>query len=523
MSQYSPLRDAFQELNKLLIDKQQWDAEHELRTTEMGLKKMQVESEMEDRDQLRVIRGQQVKEAQHAMEEVPVNIFDFIKNDSYNQTKLFDESNAGEQFARMVAGEKFSRVDRATGMVYDANGDPVRMSRMDVGSNAALANGVITGVFDPEDMINNKVSSLDMQLSELNGALKNLNPADISRKKEIKERIALVQADRNKHASNLSPDKLLPFYRQRMDIVDNLAVKAAASGARKDVLTALQHVSSKVHADYNTLLAKQMAREDREFKLKLKSEEAKSGNMKWAAKFTKDGDIVPGSVIAVNIPKGAGSSFIPEEVDGRLKDFRWASEKQLDNIGKSSDGKPNEGTAVSIIKHAWGRVISNPLTGLEQIQIEEANLPRSNAAISVYGQIRKMPKYKDRTESEVTAIANNAVVTAEVKFWNDVSKLVAEQQEAGVPVDNDMLDFIIYQMAVIPDEETKQSYKSSLGYIPNKEHMSSLLERAGKFAVQLPPLSKPDEEPSTFQKLIKRITPDVDMDVYADLIGQIHE
>jgi hypothetical protein len=114
MANYAPLRDAFSELNKMIIDSQQWNAQHETRQAEIGLKRAMLDMQMEDRALERRLKQREVAEVDFQTERVPVSLFDYAPNNALLHSSLQRDPTLGAKVAKAWGG---SKIDPVTGVI----------------------------------------------------------------------------------------------------------------------------------------------------------------------------------------------------------------------------------------------------------------------------------------------------------------------------------------------------------------------------------------------------------------------
>ncbi len=470
-------------MNRLLIDKQQWDAEHELRKEDMGLKRLQVMSQMQDAELRRKSLEKEAALAQDQMTPVDVNIYDYIPNNNYTQTKLFDKTDAGKRFASLMGG---ADVNRATGQVIDANGDPIRGPKSIVATKAGRAYGVVSAAMDPEEMVNENIQAASSKIQEMEAQLNSIPSADVAKRAELKTRIAEAKNVLKEHYNMLEPEQLEPLYRQRMKLIDNLSLNVAASGGDKDILVALQQSAQRANADYLSIQQRRMQKEERAKDRDLRRWEteekardraaaaeatkeaarirAKGGTEKtqreWAIKQDKDGNIVDVRPVDV-IKEGKAAPTVEEATGGELKGYTWS--KQSEMINQNMKGQNIE---ISTAYRALENLFKSE-NSMGQLGMAPADQPRVAAAMRYFKATGANNEIRDAEK------AARYVISAEKMFWEDVD---SEVQKAATalkrPIKSftqDEINFIATKLA-----NEKGGFVEDFGYPPRIEHRLSL-------------------------------------------------
>jgi hypothetical protein len=487
MSDYAPLRDAFNEMNKLLIDKQQWDGKHELDKEEMGLKRMQVESQLQDAKLQRSKLEKESMMAQDAMSPTDANIYDWVPHDSYTDKAMFENSTSGQKFAELLGG---SSVDRATGRVYDANGNTVRMQKALLAQRAAAAYGVVAGSLDPEEHANMKVNQISSEINSIESQLSGIPLADIGARVELKTRLADLKNQHKAAVGALEPEQLAPLYRQRTNMIDRLKLNVAAAGSDPHMLSALQDSSSKAMAAWQVMETKVIQKQENERNRELKREEAaqRSADRRQTSEDTLEAARIraaggpseksqqhlavlrndAGLEVAsdlVNVPKVAGKSYTPESAtDGKLKGYVWHAQSQ-DIDAKMKENKVDWGVAKSSLESYLKS---------ENIMGQQGLAPADQARL-----IGAQLNFKSGTGNPMKDAARTwqGTLTAEEAFTREVDLVAAQIARAqGVP----KLSAAEWNKISTKLAREKGGFFEDFMYVPQFEHRESLYRNLNK-------------------------------------------
>lgn len=502
MAEYAPLRDAFHELNRLLIDKQQWDAEHELRKENQGIQRLQVESQLQDAALRREGLKKQAMMDKMAMEVVPVNIYDYTPNSDYSRKKLFADSDSAQRFAKAMGGEGAS-VDEASGMVRDANGEFVRGPRAVMEQKASLLYGLLSSAYDPEEMINENITAASSKVGELEVALKSTPIHDVAGRKKLQEQISEAKTTLNQHTKMLDPKNLEIMYRQKIKFLDDRSIRAAAAGVDPHILQQYQNAAQRANQDLINIQTRGMQKEMKETELAFRKEdkaeeralrkemkEAELANKKELAELKlleakekgkgektqhhyivqedKNGKVVDSAVLAV--PKD-GRGYLPEEVDPRFKrEEGWKYAKQTEIVDREERGAGTkniaEGTANTVLENMWKVPVMDAMKKTTYT-LPLANKPRLDASIHVLGKL--LPQHK----GNVTTAASEAfrvVKSAEKSFWKVADIKLAEATAKYGTLTPKQRDTLVEALA----KDKDLGFYDDLGYVPSWDHRKSL-------------------------------------------------
>jgi hypothetical protein len=122
--QYQPLTESFRELNRMLIEKQQWDADFKLREADRGLNNMMKQSQLESMQQQQKMNAYKLKEAAYENEEIGITSDDLINPQNPAMNQWFQDNQ--QDIARQFTNDPNAYFDEDTKQltVLDPNGAP---------------------------------------------------------------------------------------------------------------------------------------------------------------------------------------------------------------------------------------------------------------------------------------------------------------------------------------------------------------------------------------------------------------
>ena len=247
MAQYEPLRNAFHELNKMLVDKQQWDAEHEVRREEMGLKRQMQEQQVQDtlfkRDSLQL----ESKKAQEQMAPRSVNIYEFFPQNPDLVQHLNDNQELQRNLARSWGGDG---IDLATGQVYK-EGSVLSLPQYEVGNKSIAAATIMHGALNPTVVTNANLRALNAALenkqSELNGIQD--HPINAAPRGKINQDIQRLKGEiANQMQMRDTPEGRIALRNKQLEAMHTAAAQAVNMGASKIFSDLVTHYSAGINS-----------------------------------------------------------------------------------------------------------------------------------------------------------------------------------------------------------------------------------------------------------------------------------
>ena len=511
MGTYSALRDAFSELNRTIIDSQQWGAQHELDKEKLGMQRMQVESQLQDSALRRESLKKEAAVAKDQMSEETVNIFNLVGNNPYLQDKLFDKSDAGIKFAKAMGG---STVDRATGVVYNDFGEPMKLPKYKIGELSAQNYSLISSSLDPAEMAKVNVEAADAKLSALQKELDSIPQHDVAKRAALKGRIAEGQSVLKEQLSVTSPRHMTTLYRLRNEAAQNLAMQAATRGATPATLQALQEAARQTNKDYEQAVSKESqfelqgqkekfdteqqqqrfthaeklqkeqliaedARANKKYQrdleiAKIKADKAAQGTLRTAVLPGPDG--APVATVDINVPKDAGGVYTPASFGEQYKDFKWKEHIEIENQHKTQ-GNQKSGEVVKNIEKLWSVTTVDDLGTPKEI-MAEAHRPRMEATQKIASMLMTDNPKQMNNPMAVASEAKRIVQSAEEKFWRDYgiyeSKATSSMKVGVSALTPQKRDLLIETFSKSKISE----FFNDFGYVPNWKYKDTLFDNS---------------------------------------------
>lgn len=253
MSEYAPLRDAFHELNRLLIDKQQWDAQHEVAREEMGLKRQMAEQQMQDQLLKRKTLQKDAMEAEAAMKPREANVFEFLPKTPETLDMLNNNSDLRYNIARSWGGEG---VDLTTGRVVDNQGQTVSGPGFEIGNRAAAAHALFMAALTPDVVANSNLRAIDGALADRQAQLDGIPdlPINAAQRGMLRHDMARLNGERSKQISlRDSIDGQIDFMQKKLAASQQFATNAVTMGASKTFSDLMSKQTDEINKQITTL------------------------------------------------------------------------------------------------------------------------------------------------------------------------------------------------------------------------------------------------------------------------------
>lgn len=333
---YQPVRESLREMNQLLIDSQQWDMQRREQQARLGLERMKMEADLQDRAQQRQIRALQAAQAQEQLTPKPVNLGNWIPNTPTNMAILHqkDGGKAALDLARMF-GDNYS-VNRATNEVLKPDGTPLFLNDVEIQKHLPKFMLLAERYNDPAYQAQQSFDHVQSQIKALDSDIKSLGkaPQFVAKRAElVQQRQALAQT-LMRHEEQLSPEFLLRDYKRKYDNQLRMAMQA---NARNVSPTQAQFLRDAMQDTQERI--KQLEKEILDSNKGMDADGGKNNLMKFAYLPDEDGLMTPGTGQWVNVPKNFPTGMKPENRDPKLKNYVWHEELSANQVRGSGAGK----------------------------------------------------------------------------------------------------------------------------------------------------------------------------------------
>jgi hypothetical protein len=232
MAIYEPLRDSFREFNKMLIDKQQWDAQHELNVANQAIQNKMIEANLQDQ-QLR--REVLMTQAEKARQYRTPQVFDLASMLGPDDTLLQNKEFISNMKRTLDDNDQYTW-NPAIRQFVDANDEPLRISPLELERRLPAVVGMIDQYEDtPARVINAiRINEENIAQGKKNLAILKGDPgrniADIAKQREIikdhEEQLAFQE-------SFFEPQRLISYYDEKQSRMRQAATWAQGRGLKE--------------------------------------------------------------------------------------------------------------------------------------------------------------------------------------------------------------------------------------------------------------------------------------------------
>lgn len=233
MSMYEPLRDAFREMNRMFVDKQQWDAEHARRAENDAWNRRVQEQQMEMNEMKR--QSAAIALEKQKVDITPVDFSVYNMGDPDHIRKIMSDPKAAELMTRAVdddgVGLTFNPAD---GTFRDAGNNVRQFSPMQIRQRAMGLYGII-------DMHNKAPENVQMNLIDMQQTRKGLvaegkkytDPRFASQAAEVNTKLAALDKEIERANAFLDPKsgQMFQYYVKKSKQMRARAVWAQSMGA----------------------------------------------------------------------------------------------------------------------------------------------------------------------------------------------------------------------------------------------------------------------------------------------------
>jgi hypothetical protein len=223
--QYQPLTESFRELNRMLIEKQAWDADFKLREADRGIKNMMTQAQLTGMQQQQEMAAYQLKEKQrmHTPQTFQMSKFPVFQGNPDFMEEFESNPEAMEQFRKLIddkdVGYKYSPADKT--WRHPISNEPYQMTPYESQFRVPGMQGVIDGTVDTVASMQRTQSELTSQIGALDKDIDKARKGQYSKQavqELMKKRQGYVN-DLKKANDFLSPEGLLKFYENKQGLM----------------------------------------------------------------------------------------------------------------------------------------------------------------------------------------------------------------------------------------------------------------------------------------------------------------
>lgn len=414
---YQPMRETLHELNQLMIDQQHWGAQQKAREAEMGLQRMQLNSQMQLQQQQMNINKEKEARALEAMTPKTVNVHKWIPNTYENRVILYNKD--GGQAATDIASVfgNGTRIDEATGDLVDAGGNPIQLNDVEMGRYIPTLFAAAERHNDPVFQAEQTVSHLGGQIAAIDKQIKAFPKGDqrfAARRVGLLAKKNALEGTIRKHQKSISPQYLHKTYSEKLENLKRLGMQAAQRGAGPEQM---QLIMKSIDDTADRL-------KQAEKMLMTPAEANKKENLvKMAMEVDARGDIVPNSSVWIPVNKNAAGAMKPGNIDPRFPRHVWAEEitgrRSQSSGGRGEKQSDDPSTkVVSILKsqYQWDKE--------KEMFVTEENAAGYNIAMALAPEfIKKAKDNPEYTQADAAQDARLGVVGVVKDYFEDRSDI----------------------------------------------------------------------------------------------------
>ncbi|MHA2067117.1 MAG: hypothetical protein ACXABY_22345 [Candidatus Thorarchaeota archaeon] len=228
MALYEPIRDAFREWNRLLIDRQEWDAKHQLAREDMKLRGQLMDSQLADAQLNREWNQAKFEEYKSDREPVEFSLYNFMQGDE----DLVTNENLPE-LRHMFGISDDAQFNRAGGYFMDAQGQPLKMSRRALKTSIPFLQAWVNGKEDRVGKMAGERIRTSAQLTALDKQLTTLQNDGRKDMKAIENVVKMksnIQTKLNQIDQFFSPEGQIQYWTERANVANEAAAASQALG-----------------------------------------------------------------------------------------------------------------------------------------------------------------------------------------------------------------------------------------------------------------------------------------------------
>jgi hypothetical protein len=335
MGTYQPLTESLHELNQIVMQSRQWDAQQKAAEAQWGLQKLELENKMKNDEQTRQIRQAQVEEAQAAITPKPLNASDFLQDSAITRKLLFEQNNgmlAKEMAAHVGPGVRLNADLSFTG----PDNQPVALNKWQREKVAPGLFAIAIKYDDPEYHLQEQANQAQLQIEELDARIKEMPAQAI----QFQPKIAALKQQRNqaqgmlqKYYNDMEPPAILKDLRRQYKNIETFEL--GMSGGM-DPQTANAISASKAQVNNRIIKLEGEIQAAKLAEIKANKEKKNQGQQHFAVKEDANGNIL--DIQIANTDKEIGGAMRPEDVNPNLKGYVWKEKVDMSREALKGSG-----------------------------------------------------------------------------------------------------------------------------------------------------------------------------------------
>jgi len=341
--QYQPLTESFRELNRMLTEKQSWDAENKAREAQQGLQNLVASSQLDSARQQQELTQFKIQEQERMNTPVAWSMNYFAQGGDGQRKQLINNPLAIKEMKRVLidGNQDDWTFDNATGYFVDKDKNPFKISPEDMKFRAPGMFGVIDHYTDVEKGMMENVSVLDAgikattsKLTQARGAKGYGQAVAGETITELTDKLTTLKAQRKDNVDFFKPENLMSFYKAKSDRMSKRASYYNGIGAY-EMSTQMQRNAESAENMVQKIVSEETAARN------TKKQIAQRGGIEFdlqSGKFAFSTDMAEmDERVQKNAAKLLADARVSEKVKDRAHEYTMLSEKLLS--GEFSDAE----------------------------------------------------------------------------------------------------------------------------------------------------------------------------------------
>lgn len=320
MGTFQPLTESLHELNQIMINSRQWDAQQKAAEAQWGLQKLELDNKMKNDAQARQIRQAEVEKAKADMTPKPLNAGDFLQDSAITRKLLFEQN--GGTLAKELAGHLGPGVRLNSDLSFTGpDNQPIALNKWQMERVAPGLFSIAMKHDDPEYQLREQTNQLQGELDSLNARIKEMPSQAV----QFQPKIAALKQQRNKlqgmlqnYYNDMQPAQILKELKRQYQNVSTFELGLSGS---LDPQTANAIAASKAQLNNRIMKIDGEIQAARLAEIKAQKDKKDSGQQHFAIKADANGNIL--DVQIANTAKNIGGAMQPVDVNPRLEGYVW--------------------------------------------------------------------------------------------------------------------------------------------------------------------------------------------------------
>ena len=232
--QYRPLTESFRELNRMIIEKQSWDAAAKSRQADIGLQGIMAESQLKTAHQQQQLQQYKIAEQERLNTPITLNAGQVLQGGPEQRASFMANKDWQNNLQRVLIDNSDDYELSPADMTYrhKETGKPFQITPNELKFKLPFVLGIHGTYTDTVANMNSELGALSYQMGEVDKEIKDKsNRYDPAKRVQLQEAKSMLQAKQKKLNTALEPTNLLKLYENKANEFTNLAGMASQMGA----------------------------------------------------------------------------------------------------------------------------------------------------------------------------------------------------------------------------------------------------------------------------------------------------